>query len=74
MGKRTMAYESPQHHWATQDDWDAHRETISRLYWDESRPLPEVMDIMRSRHDFHATYVRTRTKSFTLPIPLNPEE
>ena len=54
-----MSYESPQHGWATQDDWDAHRELISRLYWDESRPLPEVMEIMRREHTFHATYGHT---------------
>ncbi|RYP64482.1 hypothetical protein DL770_009195 [Monosporascus sp. CRB-9-2] len=50
-----MSSANPPHEWATQYDWDAHRETISRLYWDESRPLPEVMEIMRSQHNFYAT-------------------
>ncbi|RYP75004.1 hypothetical protein DL771_002652 [Monosporascus sp. 5C6A] len=50
-----MLGENPPHEWATQYDWDVHREAISRLYWDESRPLPEVMEIMRLQHNFHAT-------------------
>ncbi|EMR65916.1 hypothetical protein MGN70_000273 [Eutypa lata] len=50
-----MSIVGSQHVWASQDDWEAHRETISRLYWDECRPLPDVMEIMRSEHNFHAT-------------------
>ena len=46
-----------QHVWAANDDWELHQQTITRLYWDECRPLPEVMEIMRSEHNFHATYV-----------------
>ncbi|KAK7752618.1 hypothetical protein SLS62_005387 [Diatrype stigma] len=44
-----------QHVWASHDDWEVHRETISRLYWDECKPLPDVIEIMRSEHGFHAT-------------------
>ncbi|RYP05055.1 hypothetical protein DL764_004074 [Monosporascus ibericus] len=50
-----MSGANPPHKWATQYDWDGQRETISRLYWDESRPLTEVMEIMRSQHNFYAT-------------------
>jgi hypothetical protein len=37
-------------------DWDAHKETITRLYWDERRTLKEVMDTMERDHNFYATY------------------
>ncbi|KAK7908790.1 hypothetical protein PG985_016093 [Apiospora marii] len=41
--------------WATDGDWNEHRETITRLYWDENKPLKEVSSIMREEHGFHAT-------------------
>ncbi|KAK8115307.1 Clr5 domain-containing protein [Apiospora kogelbergensis] len=41
--------------WATDADWIKHRETITRLYWDENKPLKEVSKIMKEEHDFHAT-------------------
>ncbi|KAK8041749.1 hypothetical protein PG993_006272 [Apiospora rasikravindrae] len=41
--------------WATDADWTKHRETITRLYWDENKPLKEVSSIMREQHGFHAT-------------------
>ncbi|KAI1755767.1 hypothetical protein F4782DRAFT_527127 [Xylaria castorea] len=45
------------HHldWATPEDWDAHQDTIRRLYLDEKRPLKEVVVIMESEYGFRAT-------------------
>ena len=37
-------------------DWDVHREYFTQLYQDEERPLKEVMEIMKDRHHFRATY------------------
>jgi hypothetical protein len=37
-------------------DWDIHREEFTQLYQDEDRPLKEVMEIMKDRHHFRATY------------------
>ncbi|KAK8048202.1 hypothetical protein PG994_009932 [Apiospora phragmitis] len=41
--------------WANEADWSEHRETITRLYWDENKPLKEVSTIMKEEHGFHAT-------------------
>lgn len=41
--------------WATPEDWDAHQETIRRLYLDEKRPLKDVVVIMESEYGFRAT-------------------
>lgn len=38
-------------------DWDAHREVITQLYWDERKTLKEVMETMEQDHNFYATYV-----------------
>ena len=32
--------------WAAPEDWDRHRQTIKRLYFDEDKTLKEVMNIM----------------------------
>ena len=37
-------------------DWVALRETIIKLYWTDNKPLPEVVQTMRSEHEFFATY------------------
>jgi hypothetical protein len=37
-------------------DWIVHREYFTQLYQDEERPLKEVMEIMKDRHHFRATY------------------
>jgi hypothetical protein len=39
-------------------DWDDHREYFTQLYQDEERPLKEVMEIMKGRYHFRATYDR----------------
>jgi hypothetical protein len=39
----------------SQDEWDAIKPTIQRLYLDEDRSLKQVMRIMARDHDFHAT-------------------
>lgn len=44
-------------------DWDAHRETIRRLYMDEEKPLKETMEIMAEQHGFHASLVNIRSLS-----------
>ncbi|KAK8132999.1 Clr5 domain-containing protein [Apiospora kogelbergensis] len=35
--------------------WAQHRETITRMYWDEGKTLKQVVEYMRSNHDFTAT-------------------
>ena len=39
----------------TQEEWDHHRGTISRLYFVENEPLRKVRAIMAERHGFRAT-------------------
>ena len=41
--------------WATPEDWDAHQDTIRRLYLDEKRPLKDVVVIMETQYGFRAT-------------------
>lgn len=41
--------------WASASEWEKHRELISRLFWDENRPLREVVEIMSRDHGFNAT-------------------
>jgi hypothetical protein len=44
-------------------NWDAHRETIWRLYMDEEKPLKETMEIVAEQHGFHASLVNIRSLS-----------
>lgn len=45
--------------WVTKDEeWEAHKEIIMKLYCDERRTALEVMEIMQHEYDFHVTYVR----------------
>ncbi|KAH6983907.1 Clr5 domain-containing protein [Ilyonectria destructans] len=39
----------------TDQEWARMRPHITRLYSDDARPLKEVVETMRLRHDFHAT-------------------
>ncbi|KAI8632802.1 Clr5 domain-containing protein [Xylariaceae sp. FL1651] len=48
--------------WATPEDWDAHQETIRRLYLDEKRPLKDVVVIMESQYGFRATAKMYKTR------------
>ncbi|KAK7952739.1 Clr5 domain-containing protein [Apiospora aurea] len=41
--------------WAADADWTRHRETITRLWWDENKPLKEVSRMMKEEYGFHAT-------------------
>lgn len=41
--------------YASSEDWDAHRDTITRLYLHEKRSLQEVMEHMALNHFFFAT-------------------
>lgn len=47
--------------YATPADWETYRETITRLYLDEKRPLHEVMEYMALNHSFIATCVSKTT-------------
>jgi hypothetical protein len=38
-------------------DWEGNKGTLFRLYVEEKLPLSEVMDIMKKKHNFVATYV-----------------
>ncbi len=46
---------SMQELYAAPADWDAQRETITRLYLHEKRSLQEVMELMALEHNFLAT-------------------
>jgi len=50
--------------WATPEEWDAHQETIRRLYLDEKRPLKDVVVIMETHYGFRATYVHVHFSYF----------
>ena len=47
------------HTWATAAQWLQHKTTIKRLYLKENKTLREVMEIMSTQYDFHATYGRS---------------
>ncbi|KAK3389997.1 hypothetical protein B0H63DRAFT_389421 [Podospora didyma] len=54
--------------YASQEDWDKHRATITQLYLHEDRTLRDVMDYMAQTHHFKATVkmYRTRIKKWQL--------
>jgi hypothetical protein len=39
-------------------DWVPHKAEIERLYLKENKGLPAVMDIMRKKHGFEASYAK----------------
>ena len=39
----------------TADDWNLHREQITRLYRDENKTLKQTMDIVEAEHGLKAT-------------------
>lgn len=39
----------------TKEDWELHRPTIIHLYMDEDCTLPDVMQLMQTKHNFKAT-------------------
>ena len=41
--------------WASPKDWEDWKDIISRLWWDEDKPLKEVRETMTREYDFHAT-------------------
>lgn len=55
MAPSKSAKRSMQELYASAEDWDAQRETISRLYLHEKRSLQEVMEYMAQNHAFFAT-------------------
>lgn len=40
--------------WATEAQWQTHREVITRLYLRERKKVKEIMEIMEERHGFRA--------------------
>ncbi|KXX77024.1 Metacaspase-1B [Madurella mycetomatis] len=55
-GDRPTALPAENGRWASTDaDWEGVKDAIVQLYWEEDRCLPEVMGIMATRHNFHAT-------------------
>ena len=48
---------SMQELYASPEDWDTQRETITRLYLHEKRSLQDVMEYMAVNHFFFATFV-----------------
>ncbi|KAH6660934.1 Clr5 domain-containing protein [Truncatella angustata] len=63
-----MASTASQRRWATPQEWDSYRGTITRLYWDQGRPLKDVGEIMRREYGFNATekMYKTRVKKWGL--------
>ncbi|KAK4149274.1 Clr5 domain-containing protein [Chaetomidium leptoderma] len=53
---------SMQELYASPEDWDAHRETITGLYLHDKRSLQEVMEHMAMNHFFFATIKMYRTR------------
>ncbi|KAK6089128.1 hypothetical protein SCUP234_00332 [Seiridium cupressi] len=41
--------------WASEEDWQMHRDIITHHWWVEDKPLKEVQAIMAEEHDFHAS-------------------
>ncbi|KAF7549785.1 hypothetical protein G7Z17_g6182 [Cylindrodendrum hubeiense] len=56
--------------------WTKHRETITRLYIREGKPLEDIMEIMSTKHGLHATerMLKFRIKCWNLNKSLRPEE
>ncbi|KAK4448460.1 Clr5 domain-containing protein [Podospora aff. communis PSN243] len=46
----------------TTADWDVHRDTIYRVYLEEDKSLPQLMDYMNQTHKFNATKKQYETK------------
>ncbi|KAH6657901.1 Clr5 domain-containing protein [Truncatella angustata] len=44
-----------QEQWANVRDWNLHKEIIRELYWEDDKPLREVMQMMEKNYNFHAT-------------------
>jgi hypothetical protein len=44
-------------------DWASHKAEIKRLHIDEGKSLEEVREILKARHDFHASYANCQTRS-----------
>ena len=42
--------------WASPDDWSNYRGVITRLYFEEDKPLKTVMETMEQEFGFFATY------------------
>jgi len=51
--ENTATFSHPQ----SDDDWEAIRPTFTRYYIEERRTLPEVMEIMKQKHNFDARWV-----------------
>ncbi|KAK8073569.1 hypothetical protein PG994_004468 [Apiospora phragmitis] len=62
--------------WASVQEWESRRETITRLFWDENRPLREVVEIMSRDHGFNATpkMYKARTPEWGLKKNLKVSE
>ncbi|KAH8199689.1 hypothetical protein TruAng_006158 [Truncatella angustata] len=41
--------------WASDEDWQKHRDIITNLWWVEDKPLKDVQTIMADEYDFHAS-------------------
>ncbi|KAI9858052.1 MAG: hypothetical protein M1813_007864 [Trichoglossum hirsutum] len=54
--------------YATETDWELYRDTITKLYSEQDKPLREVMEIMQGDHVFRATtkMFKTRIKKWGL--------
>ncbi len=55
----------PRRRHATQEEWDAVRETITRLYKEENKTLKEVMALMAREFNFFGTSVLCQSYSTT---------
>ncbi|CAG8959392.1 hypothetical protein HYFRA_00001290 [Hymenoscyphus fraxineus] len=55
-------------------EWESHRETFTRLYVDENRPLREIVTIMALEHEFIATERQYKRKISAWGIDKNIKE
>jgi hypothetical protein len=50
-------------------DWEVHREEIERLFLQEKWILDDVIEHLRSKRGFHASWVKTSTTNNSAACP-----
>jgi len=63
-----------QPHSYTSQEWEAHRSEIKRLYADQNIPLKDVVQIMKTRYSFFATYVSSSRTRMSLTNGAPPDK
>ncbi|KAK6069008.1 hypothetical protein SCUP515_09213 [Seiridium cupressi] len=62
--------------YASEEDWERHKDTVIRLYWNENRTLREVMDTMKRDSGFNGTtrMYKSRFKNWGLVKNMSRQE